>query len=76
MSIKIKMENILSPYFPDGLDFTRSLEDQGLDSLSTIDIVLSIEEVFDLELPDSEFNEENFYSAESLVKMIAGITGI
>ena len=70
MNIKNEIERILSPYIPAGVDYVRGLEDQGVDSLSTIDIVLAIEEVFDIELPDDEFNPENFFSAESLVKMV------
>ena len=46
------------------------LYDLGLTSLTTVNILLAIEDAFDIEFPDSKLNRKTFNSIESLVDVI------
>ncbi|HTF85487.1 acyl carrier protein [Cellvibrio sp. ARAG 10.3] len=46
------------------------LYDLGLTSLTTVNIMLAIEDAFDIEFPDSKLNRKTFNSIESLVEVI------
>ena len=46
------------------------LYDLGLTSLTTVNIMLAIEDAFDIEFPDSKLNRKTFNSIESLVDVI------
>ena len=47
------------------------LADVGLDSLSTMDLVLSIEEKFGIQIPDEKLNSQNLNNISSLVNLVA-----
>ena len=47
-----------------------ALYDLGLTSLTTVNIMLAIEDAFDIEFPDSKLNRKTFNSIESLVDVI------
>jgi acyl carrier protein len=46
------------------------LYELGLTSLTTVNIMLAIEDAFDIEFPDSKLNRKTFNSIESLVDVI------
>ncbi len=46
------------------------LYELGLTSLTTVNIMLAIEDAFDIEFPDSKLNRKTFNSIESLVEVI------
>jgi len=52
------------------LSLTDDLYDNGLTSLSTVNIMLAIEDAFDIEFPDSKLNRKTFSSIESLLETI------
>jgi acyl carrier protein len=52
------------------LALTDDLYDNGLTSLSTVNIMLAIEDAFDIEFPDSKLNRKTFSSIESLVETV------
>lgn len=52
------------------LDEADDLYELGLTSLTTVNIMLAIEDAFDIEFPDSKLNRKTFNSIESLVEVI------
>jgi acyl carrier protein len=50
------------------------LYDAGLTSLTTVNIMLAIEDTFDIEFPDNKLNRKTFDSIESLVEVIEELT--
>lgn len=46
------------------------LYELGLTSLTTVNIMLAIEDAFDIEFPDGKLNRKTFNSIESLVEVI------
>jgi acyl carrier protein len=52
------------------LALTDDLYDNGLTSLSTVNIMLAIEDAFDIEFPDAKLNRKTFSSIESLVDTV------
>lgn len=46
------------------------LTDLGLDSLKTMDLVLNIEESFDIQIPDEKLNSKYLVSVNSLLQLI------
>jgi len=70
-----KIRNILSRHSRLDLDFASLDEDAdlnaaGLTSLTTVNIMLAIEDEFDIEFPDSKLNRNTFRSIESLVEVV------
>jgi acyl carrier protein len=49
------------------------LYEVGLTSLSTVNIMLALEDAFDIEFPDSKLNRKTFSSIESLEETITEI---
>lgn len=49
------------------------LYEAGLTSLSTVNIMLALEDAFDIEFPDTKLNRKTFSSIESLEETIAEI---
>ena len=45
----------------------------GLTSLTTVNIMLAIEDAFDIEFPDSKLNRKTFQSIESLVETVVDL---
>ena len=50
---------------------TDDLYELGLTSLSTVNIMLAIEDAFDIEFPDTKLNRKTFSSIESLADTVA-----
>jgi len=46
------------------------LYDKGLTSLSTVNLMLAIEDEFDIEFPDTKLNRKTFSSIESLLETV------
>lgn len=70
-----KVREILSKHSRLNIDFNQLAEDDdlyeaGLTSLTTVNIMLAIEDEFDIEFPDSRLNRQTFDSIESLVEVI------
>lgn len=49
---------------------TDDLYDAGLTSLTTVNIMLAIEDAFDIEFPDNKLNRKTFNSIDSLVEVV------
>ena len=73
-----KITRILSEQFDveeDSITPNSSLaDDLGADSLDVVDLLMSIEDEFEVEIPDSEV--ENLKTVGSLVKYIEGHTAV
>jgi acyl carrier protein len=51
----------------------RSLFELGLDSVSTIDLLLEVEKTFECSFPDEFLNEKTFVSFNSLYAIVASL---
>lgn len=75
----IKIREILTKHSRLDLDF-QSLDEAadlyaaGLTSLTTVNIMLAIEDEFDIEFPDSKLNRQTFQSIETLVEVVEELT--
>lgn len=56
---------------PGPLDMSASLTDLGLDSLNTVEILVRLEDEFDIRLPDEELTAETFETVGSLWSLLA-----
>ena len=70
-----KIRAILAKHSRLELDFNNVGEDDdlytaGLTSLTTVNIMLAIEDEFDIEFPDSKLNRKTFQSIGSLVEVV------
>lgn len=70
-----KVREILAKHSRLDIDVNSLKEDDdlyavGLTSLTTVNIMLAIEDAFDIEFPDSKLNRKTFNSIESLVEVI------
>jgi len=70
-----KIKEILERHSRLELDFQSLSEDAdlyaaGLTSLTTVNIMLAIEDEFDIEFPDNILNRKTFQSIESLVDVV------
>jgi acyl carrier protein len=70
-----KVREILAKHSRLDVDINSLKEDDdlyelGLTSLTTVNIMLAIEDAFDIEFPDSKLNRKTFNSIESLVEVI------
>ena len=75
-----KIRQILAQHSRLDLDFQALDEDAdlytaGLTSLTTVNIMLAIEDEFDIEFPDSKLNRKTFRSIESLVEVVEELVG-
>lgn len=71
-----KVREILAKHSRLEIDVNSLREDDdlyevGLTSLTTVNIMLAIEDAFDIEFPDNKLNRKTFNSIESLVEVIA-----
>jgi acyl carrier protein len=48
------------------------LRDLGLDSIQAVDLLLGIEDTFQISLPDRDLNDETFATAGGLWRAVAG----
>ena len=76
-SLEIKVRNILAEQL--GVDLgevtpdARILDDLGADSLDVVELVMSLEEAFDIEIPDEDVEElRTVADVERYVTRIAG----
>jgi acyl carrier protein len=58
----------------DNLSINDDLYQAGLTSLTTVNIMLAIEDAFDIEFPDSKLNRKTFDSIDSLLETVAELT--
>lgn len=70
-----KIKAILAEHSRLDIDFDALKNDDdlyaaGLTSLTTVNIMLAIEDEFDIEFPDSALNRKTFQSIESLVDIV------
>lgn len=70
-----KVREILAKHSRLNIDVNALREDDdlyevGLTSLTTVNIMLAIEDAFDIEFPDNKLNRQTFNSIESLVAVI------
>lgn len=54
-------------------DFSINLRDLGLDSLKTMDLVLSIEDTFGIEIPDDALIPKNLETPQSVLDMLGSL---
>jgi acyl carrier protein len=55
-------------------DFSVNIRDIGLDSLKTMDLILNIEDSFELEISDEHLTPENLATPQTILKMILKLT--
>lgn len=73
--IRAKLEKIIEPYIPEGekpekvTDELDLMEDLHINSAHLVDIILDIEDAFDIEITDEE--AENMMSMGSAMELIA-----
>ena len=48
----------------------QNLGESGLDSMASIDLLLDLEETFDLSIPDDLLTEDSFSSVQEIAKML------
>lgn len=75
-----KIRQILAKHSRLDLDFEQleesaNLYDKGLTSLTTVNIMLAIEDEFDIEFPDSKLNRQTFQSIDSLAEVVEELVG-
>jgi acyl carrier protein len=58
----------------DGLDAGADLYAAGLSSFASVQLMLAIEERFDIEFPDSMLNRKSFQSIEAIGRTVSSIT--
>jgi acyl carrier protein len=72
-----KLHDILRSYLPDVGDgpipADRSLAELGLSSLASVNLVLDVEDTFDIEFPDAMLSEATFHSAGALESVLRRI---
>lgn len=49
------------------------LKELGLNSLKAVDLLLDLEDAFDVAFPDSALTDENFYSAATLLAVLRDV---
>lgn len=72
--IESKIEEILSLFVVDEVKISNKAllkEDLGLDSLSLVNLVLTLNEDFNISIKSEEISKENFYSTETLSNFIS-----
>lgn len=71
--IKAAIREYLSMVIPRSVqvdDDSRIIDEALIDSLGLVSLISFIEERFHLELPDSEFDAENFQTITSMVNLV------
>ena len=75
-----QIRDILSSHGRLGTEVTElagdsDLYDAGLTSLNTVNILLAIEDCFDVEFPDEYLSRRTFQSIDALAEAVAGLLG-
>lgn len=74
--IKSKLIDMLAMLFPDSgvdkdvLEYTDLMDDLGMDSITFISIVVEIEDVFEITVPDDLLLMENFRNVDSIIQIV------
>lgn len=74
--IKLKLIDMLAAMFPDSgvdkdvLEYTDLMDDLGMDSITFISIVVEIEDVFEITVPDDLLLIENFRNVDSIIQIV------
>lgn len=74
--IKSKLIDMLAMLFPnsgvdkDILEYTDLMDDLGMDSITFISIVVEIEDVFEITVPDDLLLMENFRNVDSIIQIV------
>lgn len=77
--IKSKLIDILAVMFPDSgvdkdiLEYTDLMDDLGMDSITFISIIVEIEDVFNIIVPDDMLLIENFRNVDSIIQIIEDV---
>lgn len=66
-----QFEELLRPYLPslkpgETLSADDRLQDLGLDSMSTVNLLIDVEQTYDVSFPDEDLGAETFATARSL----------
>lgn len=72
--ITSKIEEILYLFITDEINVSNNSllkEDLGLDSLSLVNLVLTLNDDFNINIKSEEISEENFYSVKTLSNFIS-----
>lgn len=59
----------------DSLSDTESLFDAGLSSMSTVNVMLALEDAFDVEFPEALLSRKTFESVESIAEAVSSLVG-
>jgi|GEM_PF-668422 len=71
--LNIITENLKSFESEDVLDWDAELKFLGLDSISSINIIMAIEDELGVEIPDEYLNEETFKTANTLFNVVLSL---
>ncbi|USK44118.1 acyl carrier protein [Cytobacillus oceanisediminis] len=75
--IQEKIKNIIQELLDkEGLSNKEDLTMQGLDSISSIELIVELEEVFSISFDDSELLLDNFKTIDLIEKMIESKTNV
>lgn len=79
VEIKPKLIDMLAMLFPDSgvdknvLEYTDLVDDLSMDSITFISIVVEIEDVFEITVPDNMLLVENFRNVGQIIQIIADV---
>jgi acyl carrier protein len=60
---------------PTGVRVDEDLHDRGLTSLDMVNLMLALEDAFDIEFPQRELTRENFRTIAALERLVCRVTG-
>jgi acyl carrier protein len=70
---KMIVERLFMKIAPQDIDERKSLiNDYGVDSVSLLELVVGLEEEFDLKVGDDEFSVDHFETVSSLAEFVRG----
>ncbi|ALS36072.1 acyl carrier protein [Enterococcus rotai] len=76
MKIDEKLIDIVSKYLPKAItekEFDKSFKDLGMDSMSSINLIVDLEDIYNTIIPDEYLTHENFSSLKALQKTLNSI---
>lgn len=60
---------------PEGVDSGADLYDLGLTSHASVNVMLALEDEFDVEFPDESLKKSTFASIDNIERVVASLTG-
>lgn len=60
---------------PSGVDPSADLYDLGLTSHASVNVMLALEDEFDVEFPDEALKKSTFASIDNIERVVASLTG-